>query len=108
MSKIVGAKIRENFKYQREDGSESVINSVEFRCLTRSIGDECIGFDVCRYTAQIDELKYIFDEYDPAMPLKDFVKLILNEECILETKSQQSKYGVTDKLVHVTFLKGGN
>lgn len=108
MSKIVGAKIRENFKYQREDGTECVINSVEFRCLTRSIGEECIGSDVCRYTAQIDELKYIFDDYDAAISLKDFVKMILNEECILETKSQQSKFGVTDKLVHVTFLKGGN
>lgn len=104
MSKIIGAKIRENFKYQREDGTEGVLNSVEFRCMTPAIGDECLGSDICRYTAQIDDLKYIFKNYDEAVPVREFVESIIGAECILETKSQQSKFGVVDKLVQVHFI----
>ncbi|MBQ7226549.1 MAG: hypothetical protein IJX02_08140 [Clostridia bacterium] len=105
MSKIIGARIRENFKYQREDGTEGTLNSVDFRCITPAIGDDNVGNDVCRYTAQIPDLKYIFKDYDEAMPLRDFVESIIGKECILETKSQQSKFGVVDKLVQVHFLK---
>lgn len=105
MSKIIGAKIKENYKYQREDGTEAVLNSVEFRCITPAIGEDNVGSDICRYTAQISDLKYIFKDYDAAVPVKDFVESIIGAECILETKSQQSKFGVVDKLVQVHFIK---
>ncbi len=104
MSKIIGAKIRENYRYQKEDGTEGVLNSVEFRCMTTAIGDECLGSDICRYTAQISDLKYIFKNYDEAVPVREFVESIIGKDCILETKSQQSKFGVVDKLVQVHFI----
>ena len=105
MSKIIGAKIKENFKYQREDGTEAIVNSVEFRCITPAIGDDNLGSDICKYTAQISDLKYIFKNFDEAVPLRDFVESVLGVECILETKSQASKFGVVDKLVQVHFIK---
>ena len=105
MSKIIGARIKENFKYQREDGTEGVLNTVEFRCITPAIGDDNVGSDICKYTAQISDLKYIFSNYDEALSLRDFVESILGVDCILETKSQASKFGVIDKLVQVHFLK---
>ena len=104
MSKIIGAKIKENFKYQREDGTEGILNSVEFRCITPAIGDDNVGSDISRYTAQISDLRYIFKNYDEAVPVREFVESLLGKECILETKSQQSKFGVVDKLVQVHFI----
>ena len=110
MSKILSARIRENYKYEKPDGNEGVINSVEFRCSVRDTDDDVIGgCDVRRYTAQIDDLKHIFDGYDPATPVKDFVSKILGRECIFETKAVQFGDKVSERLVHVTFIlqKGG-
>ena len=110
MSKILSARVRENYEYEKPDGNKGKINSVEFRCSVRDTDDDVVGgVDVRKYSAQIDDLKYIFDGYDPATPVKDFVAKILNRECIFETKAVQFGNSVSERLVHVTFIsqKGG-
>ncbi|MGM9645946.1 MAG: hypothetical protein ACI3XS_04600 [Eubacteriales bacterium] len=105
MSKIVGAKIRENQTYTKPDGSEGVINSVDFRCVVRDAGEGIVGYDVRRYSAKIDDLKYIFG-LDPSSygNITDYVKSLLCRECILETKASAFDGKLTEQLVGVTFL----
>ena len=105
MSKIVGAKIRENQTYKKEDGSDGVINSISFRCVVRDAGDGIVGYDVRTYFCKISDLPYIFGENPTSRgSLVDYVKSILFRDCIFETKASSYNGNVSEQLVGVTFL----
>lgn len=104
MARIVGAKIKENVTYKREDGTDGELNYVEFRCVIRDIGADIVGFDVERYRVQISDLPCIFDT-----PIKagqgtaDYIKQFIDKDCILETKSAVFDGRLSNILVHVCF-----
>ncbi len=106
MAKIIGAKIKENVTFKREDGTEGTINNVEFRCIVKDVGADIVGGDVCRYTVGIDELPQVF-EVDEIKNVKEFCRSVLNRECYLDTKATAFGGKVRENLVGVTFKEGG-
>lgn len=106
MAKIIGAKIKENVTFKREDGTEGVINSVEFRCIIKDVGAGIVGCDVCRYTVSIEDLPQVFDVKE-IKDVKSFCRDVLDRECYLDTKATAFGGRVSEKLVGVTFKEGG-
>lgn len=106
MAKIIGAKIKENVTFKREDGTEGVINNVEFRCVVKDVGAGIVGGNVARYSVSIDELPQVFDvaKIDNVL---DFCRSVLNRECYLDTQATAFGGKVSERLVGVTFKDGG-
>ena len=106
MAKIIGAKIKENVTFKREDGTEGEVNSVEFRCVIKDVGADIVGGDVCRYSVAIEDLPEVFDVKE-IKDVKQFCRGVLNRECYLDTKATAFGGKVTERLVGVTFKEGG-
>ena len=106
MAKIIGAKIKENVTFKREDGTEGEVNSVEFRCVIKDVGADIVGGDVCRYSVNIEDLPEVFDVKE-IKDVKNFCRSVLNRECYLDTKATAFGGRVCEKLVGVTFKEGG-
>lgn len=102
MAKIVGVKITENKEYKREDGTEGSINSVEFRCIVKDLGDGVHGFDVKRYKAKIEDLPQIFN-VEHVNNVTEFCKKLLNRDCIIQTSASTFEGKLTERLVDVIF-----